>query len=102
MREQAIVDNLGHSPRPGAEWLRAHVASHKDPIAGVELWGKLSEAEQLSLAAQPQQTQVQIVCALWRQQVAVLRKLDRRDEAVAAMMLSSISKRAATRPWSSS
>jgi tetratricopeptide (TPR) repeat protein len=85
-REQAIADNLGHSPRPGAEWLRAHVIGHKDPVAGVELWGKLAEAEQFSLAGQPQQTQTQIVCALWRQQVAALRKLDRRDEAVGAMM----------------
>ncbi len=43
----------------------------------------MAELEQHVLA---QQTQPQIVCALWRQQVASLRKLDRRDEAVAAMM----------------
>ncbi len=82
-REQLIKDNLGNSPRPAAEWLRAYLAAHRDPAAGVEAWGKLAEQEQHVV---PQQTQPQIVCALWRQQVAALRKLDRRDEAVAAMM----------------
>lgn len=85
-REQAIRDNLGRSPRPGAEWLRAYLTAHKDPAAAVDSWGRLAEAEQRALSQPPQQTQPVIVCALWRQQVAVLRKLDRRDEAVAAMM----------------
>jgi len=82
-RAQAIRDNLGTSPRAGAEWLRTYLAAHDDPAAGVEAWGKLAEAEQQVLTPQ---TQSQIICALWRQQVAALRKLDRRDEAVAAMM----------------
>ncbi len=82
-RAQAIRENLGSSPRPGAEWLRVYLTSHDDPAAGVTAWQKLAEAEQQVLAPQ---TQPQIICALWRQQVAALRKLDRRDEAVAAMM----------------
>jgi len=86
VRELAIGENLGRSPRPGAAWLRAYLTCHKDPSAGVETWGSLAEAEQRTLAGQPQQTQPQIVTALWRQQVAALRKLDRREEAVAAMM----------------
>ncbi|HVU87388.1 MAG TPA: hypothetical protein VHD36_08700 [Pirellulales bacterium] len=82
-REKTIKEVLGNSPRAAAEWLRTYLAAQQDPAAAIEAWGKLAELEQ---HAMPQHTQPQIVCALWRQQVAVLRKLDRRDEAVASMM----------------
>ncbi|HEY4311219.1 MAG TPA: hypothetical protein VGN12_17345 [Pirellulales bacterium] len=82
-REQTIKDVLGNSPRPAAEWLRTYLAAQRDPATGVDAWGRLAELEQ---RIAPPQTQPQIVCALWRQQVAALRKLDRRDDAVAAMM----------------
>jgi tetratricopeptide (TPR) repeat protein len=85
-RERVIVENLGRSPRAGAEWLRAYLLSHKDAAAGAERWGTLAAAEEQSLGQQPQETQLDLVRALWRQQVALWKKLDRRDETVAAMM----------------
>ncbi len=85
-REEAIRDNLGRSPRQAAAWLRAYLDSRRDSVGAVVAWGTLAEAEQRQLGHQPPQTQPQIVCALWRQQVAALKQLDRRDEAVAAIM----------------
>jgi tetratricopeptide (TPR) repeat protein len=85
-RERLIVENLGRSPRAGAEWLRAYLLSHKDAAAGAERWGALAAAEEQSLSQQPQETQLDLVRGLWRQQIALWKKLDRRDETVAAMM----------------
>jgi tetratricopeptide (TPR) repeat protein len=85
-RERLIVENLGRSPRAGAEWLRAYLLSHKDAAAGAERWGALAAAEEQSLSQQPQETQLDLVRALWRQQIALWKKLDRRDETAAAMM----------------
>jgi tetratricopeptide (TPR) repeat protein len=85
-RERAIVENLGRSPRVGAEWLRAYLLSHKDATAGAERWGALAAAEEQSLGQQPQETQLDLIRGLWRQQIALWKKLDRRDETAAAMM----------------
>ncbi|MBI2823813.1 MAG: hypothetical protein HYX69_03870 [Planctomycetia bacterium] len=85
-RERAIVENIGRSPRPAAEWLRAYVAGHADPAAGAQRWGNLAEAEEQVLSQQPYQTRPDVVRSLWRQQFTALRRMDRRDEAVAAMM----------------
>lgn len=85
-RERVIVENLGRSPRAGADWLRAYLLSHKDAAAGAERWGALAAAEEQTLGQQPQETQLDLVRALWRQQIALWKKLDRRDETVAAMM----------------
>jgi tetratricopeptide (TPR) repeat protein len=85
-RERTIREGIGTSTRPSAEWLKTYLASRADPAAAVGTWRALAEAEEKTLAETPPQTSHEVVAALWRQQAALLRTLDRRDEAVAAMM----------------
>ncbi|MEX2560556.1 MAG: tetratricopeptide repeat protein, partial [Pirellulales bacterium] len=76
----------GRSPRRGAEWLRLYLRGPHDPESAADDWGKVAEAEEQLLRQAPQQTREAIVTGVWRQRVTWLRKLGRRDEAVAAMM----------------
>lgn len=85
-RAQAIRRALGASSRAAAEWLKVHLATRRDPAGGVGAWAGLAESEEKTLGQYPIQTRPEIVAALWRREVALLRKLDRRDEALAAML----------------
>lgn len=85
-RERTIKQGIGSSSQAGADWLKTYLASRSDAGAAVEAWRQRAEAEEKTLAETPQQTSRQIVAALWRRQVALLRQLDRRDEAVAGML----------------
>jgi tetratricopeptide (TPR) repeat protein len=85
-RERTIREGVGTSTRPSAEWLKTYLASRSDPAAAVGAWQALAEVEEKTLAETPHQTSHDVVAALWRQQAALLRALDRRDEAVAAML----------------
>ncbi|HUY36720.1 MAG TPA: tetratricopeptide repeat protein [Pirellulales bacterium] len=85
-RERAIRQGIGSSTRAGAEWLKTYLASRADPAAAVDAWRRRAEAEEKTLSETPRQTNHEIVAALRRKQAALLRQLDRRDEAVAAML----------------
>lgn len=85
-REAAIRRGIGDSVRPAADWVRNYLVSRSDPAAAAEKWGKLAEAEEKLFRELPQQTRPEIASALWRQQVVLLRRMDRRDEAIAAML----------------
>ncbi len=85
-RQATLRRGIGESVRPAADWVRNYLASQSDPAAAVERWGKLAEAEEKLFRESPQQTRPEIAAALWRQQVVLLRQLDRRDEAIAAML----------------
>jgi tetratricopeptide (TPR) repeat protein len=84
-REQAILAGLGQSPRVGAEWLRVYLAVHRDPVTGLEAWAKLAEAETNVLKQFPNQSRPDLAMSLWKEQVTMLRKLGRNDEALAAI-----------------
>jgi len=84
--ETTIRDGIGTSPRAAAEWLRAFLLSHDDPAAGAARWGELAAAESQTLIDAPRTSTPSIAKQLWRQQVALLKSLGRRDEAAEAMM----------------
>ncbi|HEV7221828.1 MAG TPA: tetratricopeptide repeat protein [Pirellulales bacterium] len=85
-RAAALGRGIGRSARPAAGWIRNYLASRSDPAAAADQWGRWAASEEKLVRESPQQTQLELAAALWRQQVVLLRRLDRRDEAVAAMM----------------
>ncbi len=85
-REAAIRRGMGESNRPAADWVRNYLLARSQPAVAAEQWGKLAEAEEKLFRESPQQTRPEVAAALWRQQVVLLRRLDRRDEAIAAML----------------
>lgn len=85
-REKAILQGIGESPRAAAEWLRVSLLAHKDPTAGLAAWRKLAETEAKTLSEAPAQSRPELVMALWRQLAGLAKKLDRREEATAAML----------------
>jgi tetratricopeptide (TPR) repeat protein len=82
----ALQRGIGASIRPGAVWTRNYLRSRTDPAGATEEWGKLAAAEEKLARESPAQSRPDLAAALWRQQVVLLRRLDRRDEAVAAML----------------
>ncbi|MBL8825968.1 MAG: tetratricopeptide repeat protein [Planctomycetaceae bacterium] len=80
-----ITENLGASPRPTAEWLRAFVAAEGDPTASLASWNRLLDDEQRVLGQFASHTRSSIVLRLLKQQVAMLSKLNRTDDAMTAM-----------------
>ncbi|HVC97741.1 MAG TPA: tetratricopeptide repeat protein [Pirellulales bacterium] len=85
-RERAIREGIGSSTRTSSEWLKTYLDSRADPAAAVDTWRTRAEAEEKTLAEAPQQTNHEIVAALWRQQATLLQQLGRRDDAVATML----------------
>lgn len=85
-REKALQVGLGSSPRPAAAWVRAYLLTKQDPAKGVETLHALTEAEMQVLRQYPQRSSPEIVMSLWRKQADLLKQLDRRKEAIAAMM----------------
>lgn len=87
-RRQQIVDALGRSSTPATAWLRLEAQTQLDPGGTLEDWAKVVTEEQAALTRTPQNTQNEIVAGLLRRQVDLLTKLDRKDEAQAAMLKS--------------
>ncbi len=77
--------NLGLSRRTAAAWLLTWVRFGVDPSAAVSDWAKLVEAEYSLLKQSRTQTDPSIVARLVRFQIQWLKKLDRKDETLAAM-----------------
>lgn len=84
-RGETILAALGNSPRPAANWLRAYVASHAAPDEAVVTWSELIDEEQAVREQSPDQSSDEILVALLRYQVELLERLERTDEALAAM-----------------
>lgn len=85
-REKALQTGLGTSPRPAAEWVRAFLLTKHDPAKAVDTLRTLTNTEMQVLRQYPQRSSPEIVMSLWRKQADLLKQLDRRKEAVAAMM----------------
>lgn len=85
-REKALQTALGTSPRPGAEWVRTFILTKHDPAKAVESLRALTDTEMEVLRKYPQRSGPEILMSLWRKQADLLTQLDRRKEAIAAMM----------------
>jgi len=85
-RQQVIDTSLGASSRPAAQWLRTFARAHSDRSGAADEWAKHAEAEEKAAQQAPAPMQQTFASALWRQRVTLLKQLDRRDDAVAAMM----------------
>ena len=84
-REQTIVGGVGQSPRTGAEWLRVYVEVNRDPNADLQAWAKLAELETSVLKQFPNQSRPDLAMTLWKEQVTLMPKLGRNEEALAAI-----------------
>ncbi len=84
-RAETIRRTIGRSTRPGAEWLRTYLSAHDDPAQGVTRWAKLIDAEAATLAQQPSQSHHRLVIDLLQQQIALLDRLQRPADALAAV-----------------
>ncbi len=84
-RVATIAKTLDHARRPGVQWLLAYVQSQSDPVAALDRWSALTEAERKTLDEHPQETQNQIVFKLLRRKIDMLDRLGRRDETLAVM-----------------
>lgn len=82
---KTIVEAVGSSKRPAAQWLRTYAKTLENPEATLAEWDALVRNEQEVLAQQPDQTSREIVRDLFRWQVTLLQKLKRDDEAVAVI-----------------
>ncbi len=79
-----IEKHLAESHRPAALWLMTWTAFRRDPAEAVRRWSDLVEQEEAVLARQANQSGRDIVAGLAHLQIRWLKKLDRKDEAVAA------------------
>lgn len=77
--------NLGRSRRPGATWLLTWLRFRDDAEAALADWTKLVEAEYSLLGRSRTQTSPEVLARLVRVQVEWLQKLNRKDQALAAM-----------------
>lgn len=66
-RLAAVEAAVANCRRPAAEWLRAYVATHRDPASAGGIWSRLAEQESLLLDNSPDETQPSLVAGLWRQ-----------------------------------
>lgn len=85
-REKAMQTGLGTSPRAAAEWVRTFILTKHDPAKAVESLKALTDTEMQVLRQYPQRSGPDILMSLWRKQADLLKQLDRRREAIAAMM----------------
>jgi len=85
-RAKALRDGVAQSPRPPAEWVRTYLAAKENPGAAIEPMRKQIDAEMEVLRLYPQRTSPEIVMSLWRRFADALKALDRKQEAIAAMM----------------
>lgn len=79
-RGEVIVEQLGRSPRPGAEWLRLYVQTQTDPEAALAQWAAAIASEERVLAQYPEESDAAILASLERYRIALLERLGRDDE----------------------
>ena len=84
-RAAMLTKNLDRSRRPAARWLRTYVEMRTDPEKALTSWIELIDAEKRTLEQHPQQTDSPLVMKLLRIEVAQLQRLNREDQALAAM-----------------
>jgi len=82
-RAPLIRSALGPSGRTASRWLHTQLLSLRDPQAALERWTEHLAEEQRALAEEPGQTSPSIVAALIRNQVDLLERNGRKDEAIA-------------------
>jgi tetratricopeptide (TPR) repeat protein len=82
---ELLRKNLGPSRQAAAGWLMAWVRFADDPQAAIADWTKLADDEYALLRQSPAQTDVGIVARLVRFQVQWLKKLDQKEQVLAAM-----------------
>jgi tetratricopeptide (TPR) repeat protein len=73
---------LSNSRQPASRWLLTYLRFRDDPVKALAAWKGLIEAEQAVLQRAPNQTDIQVIAALFRFQVNWLEKLNRNEEAV--------------------
>jgi tetratricopeptide (TPR) repeat protein len=82
---ELLRKDLGSSRRAAASWLLTWVRFADDAAAACTEWGKLVEAENTLLGRTPTQANLEMVSRLIRFQVPWLQRLNREDQATAAM-----------------
>lgn len=85
-RADVLRAGLGNSPRLPAEWIRIYLAAHDQPAEAVGPLRKQIDLEMDVLRQYPRRTSPEILMSLWRRLADMLKGLDRRQEAVDAMM----------------
>ncbi len=85
-REKLLRTALEGSPRPAAAWVRAYLTAQNNPAAGVVELQKLAEAEEQVLRQYPHRSRPDIVMSLLRRQSELFKKLDRPQDALAALI----------------
>lgn len=85
-RETALRLGLETSPRAPADWIRIYLAAHQSPGDAVAPLRKQIDAEMDVLRQYPRRTSPEILMSLWRRLADMLKGLDRRQDAVDAMM----------------
>lgn len=88
-RRKAIASQLkketGTSRRTAAQWMLAYAQTLVKPAIAVATWDKLTREEEVTLSQFPKESSRDITRDLLRWQAAMLRSLDRNDEAVAVI-----------------
>jgi len=79
-RDQVVLESLGKSSRPAAEWLRTDTEARHDPAAAISAWAAHVEAEENRLRRAASQSRPEIVTALLARQVELLEQAGRKDE----------------------
>ena len=86
-RHQERIDrSLGGTRRVAGQWIRAQLKAGQTPEESLAEWNRLIEAEQQELAAAPSDANRELVLALMRRKVALLKQLGKNDDAVATMI----------------
>ena len=76
---------IGTSRRTAAKWILAYAQTLQKPETVLATWDKLTRAEEVTLSQFPKQSSRDITRDLLRWQAAMLRNLDRDDEAIAVI-----------------
>ena len=82
---KAIEDVAGSSKRPAAGWLRLYSQSIADPAGALPAWEQATKAEHELSKKNPDKSSQEIVRDLYRVHVNLLKRLQRDDEALAAI-----------------
>jgi tetratricopeptide (TPR) repeat protein len=82
---KAIDEVAGSSKRPAAGWLRLYSQSLADPAGALAAWEQATKAEHELSKKNPDKSSKEIVRDLYRFHINLLQRLQRDDEALAAM-----------------
>jgi len=77
-----IRKHVGASKRPASVWLRTYAQTLVAPELAIVAWDQITQAELLTFAQFPQQTDRRLVRDLLRWQVDLLRRLERQEESL--------------------